>query len=163
VTPPGGPDWVELTTAPLDLAAVVEWATVPACGAVVTFSGVVREFAEGRSGVSGMTYEAYDEPARRAMGEIVAEARRTWPDIERVALLHRTGDLALSEASVLVVVASPHRRAAFEAAAFVIDALKRSVPIWKREHWAGGSDWAVEQHPIAPVSASAASVARSAD
>ena len=153
MAPPGGLDWVELTSAPLDLAAAIEWATVASCGAVVSFSGVVREFAEGRSGVAAMTYEAYEEPAVRAMGEIVAEARRSWPELERVALFHRTGRLALSEASVIVVVAAPHRTAAFAATEFVIDALKRSVPIWKQEHWAGGSDWAVEQHPIAPVAA----------
>ena len=161
MAPPGGLDWVELTSDPLDLGAAVDWATVASCGAVVSFSGVVREFAEGRSGVSGMTYEAYEEPAVRAMGEIVAEARRAWPDLERIALLHRTGRLELSEASVIVVVAAPHRGPAFAAAEFVIDALKRSVPIWKQEHWAGGSDWAVEQHPIAPVTAPAPAPAAS--
>ncbi|MFM8238115.1 MAG: molybdenum cofactor biosynthesis protein MoaE [Actinomycetota bacterium] len=162
MNPPDGSDWIELTRDPLDLAAVVAWATVPACGAVVSFSGVVREFAEGRSGVTGMTYEAYEEPARRALAEIVAAARRTWPDVERIALLHRTGDLALTDASVVVVVASPHRRTAFAAAEFAIDTLKRSVPIWKQEHWAGGSDWAVEQHPIAPVAARSGSASRPA-
>jgi len=65
--------------------------------------------------------------------------------------VHRVGDLALSEASVAVVVSSPHRAEAFEAARFCIDTLKESVPIWKQEHWAGGSDWAVHDHPIAPV------------
>ncbi len=74
-------------------------------------------------------------------------------DLERIALLHRTGELGLSEASVAVVVSSPHRAEAFEAARFCIDTLKESVPIWKQEHWAGGSDWAVEQHPIRPVGA----------
>jgi molybdopterin synthase catalytic subunit len=73
---------------------------------------------------------------------------RRWPDVERVALLHRIGRLQLSDASVLVVVSAPHRKAAFAAAEFAIDTLKESVPIWKQEHWAGGSDWAVEQHPI---------------
>ena len=145
---PDASDWIELTAAPLDLDAAVAWATVPSCGAVVSFAGVVREFAEGRSGVRSMTYEAYEEPARRAMAEVVAEARRAVPGIERVVLWHRTGELALSETSVLVVVAAPHRREAFAAAELVIDTLKRSVPIWKQEHWAGGSDWAVEQHPI---------------
>jgi molybdopterin synthase catalytic subunit len=133
------------------MEAALEWATTPGSGAVVTFSGVVRDHAEGRDGVRAMTYEAYDEPATRAMHEIVAELRRQWPDIERVAVLHRVGELALSETSVLVVVSAPHRRAAFEAALFAIDTLKESVPIWKQEHWSGGSDWAVEQHAIRPV------------
>jgi molybdopterin synthase catalytic subunit len=63
------------------------------------------------------------------------------------------GDLELSETSVVVVVSAPHRGAAFEAARYCIDTLKQSVPIWKQEHWAGGSDWAVEQHALRPVTA----------
>jgi molybdopterin synthase catalytic subunit len=149
--PPDTRDWVALTDEPLPGDTAAAWATVPGAGAVVTFAGVVRDHAEGRAGVEAMTYEAYEEPALRAMVEIVTELRTRWPDVERVALLHRTGELALSEASVLVVVSSPHRKAAFAAAEYAIDTLKESVPIWKQEHWAGGSDWAVEQHPIRPV------------
>ena len=149
--PPDTRDWVALTDEPLPGEAAAAWATVPGAGAVVTFAGVVRDHAEGRAGVEAMTYEAYEEPALRAMGDIVTELRNRWPDVERVVLLHRTGELALSEASVLVVVSSPHRKAAFAAAEYAIDTLKESVPIWKQEHWAGGSDWAVEQHPIRPV------------
>src|SRR3954471_15318069 len=145
-----GRDWIALTHEPLPLDAAAAWATTPGSGAVVTFAGVVRDHAEGRPGVEAMTYEAYDGPAQRAMGDIVAELRRRWPDVERVVLWHRVGELQLSEASVLVVVSSPHRAAAFAAAEFAIDTLKESVPIWKQEHWAGGSDWAVEQHPIRP-------------
>ena len=98
-----------------------------------------------------MTYEAYEEPARRVMAEIVAEARRRWPDVERVALLHRVGELALSEPSVAVAVSSPHRDAAFDAARYCIDTLKETVPIWKQEHWSAGSDWALGEQPIRPV------------
>lgn len=118
----------------------------------MSFLGIVRDHAEGRDGVQSMTYEAYAEQAERRMVEVVAEARRRWPDLERVALLHRIGELALSEASVAIVVSSPHRPQAFEAARFCIDTLKETVPIWKQEHWAGGSDWAVESRPIRPVS-----------
>jgi len=148
---PDARDWVALTDEPLPADLAVRWATVPAAGAVVSFLGVVRDHAEGRDGVEAMTYEAYDEPACRAMREIVDELRRRWPPVERVALLHRVGELALSETSVAVVVSAPHRDAAFDAAAFAIDTLKRSVPIWKQEHWSAGSGWAVEQHPIEPV------------
>jgi len=129
----------------------VSWATTPRAGAVVSFSGVVRDHAEGRDGVRAMTYEAYEEPATRAMHAIVDEMRTRWPDVERVALLHRVGELALSEASVVIVVSAPHRGTAFEAASYAIDTLKQTVPIWKQEHWAHGSDWAVEQHPIRSV------------
>ena len=117
----------------------------------MSFLGVVRDHAEGRAGVRAMTYEAYDEPALRAMHEVVNAARSRWCDVERLAVLHRVGDLALAEASVLVVASSPHRAEAFEAARFCIDTLKETVPIWKQEHWTGGSDWAVEQHPIRRV------------
>jgi molybdopterin synthase catalytic subunit len=144
-------DWVELTAEPLTVDVAQQWATVAAAGAVVSFVGVVRDHADGRAGVRSMTYEAYDEPAQRAMREIASEVRRRWPATERVALLHRVGDLDLSEPSVVVVVSSAHRDVAFEAARFAIDTLKETVPIWKQEHWAGGSDWAVEQHTIRPV------------
>jgi len=149
---PDARDWVALTDEPLPAEAVARWATVPEAGAVVTFAGVVRDHAEGRPGVVAMTYEAYEGPAVRALTEIAAEIRRRWPDIARVALLHRVGDLRLSEASVLAVVSAPHRGVAFEAAAFAIDTLKQSAPIWKQEHWSGGSDWARNELPIKPVS-----------
>lgn len=156
LTPPIDPavrDWVALTSSALDAGAATAWVTTPSSGAVVSFLGVVRDHADGRDGVRAMTYEAYEEPALAAMAEVVEAARRQWPDLERVVLWHRIGDLDLSEASVVVVVAAPHRGAAFEAARFCIDTLKETVPIWKQEHHAGGSDWAIEQHPIRPVKA----------
>jgi molybdopterin synthase catalytic subunit len=151
---PDARDWVALTDEPLPADAAARWATVAGAGAVVTFTGVVRDHAEGRPGVVAMTYEAYEGPAVRALAEIAAETRRRWPDVARVALLHRVGDLRLSEASVVVVVSAPHRGVAFAAAEFAIDTLKESVPIWKQEHWSGGSDWAVEQHDLRRASAS---------
>ena len=145
-------DWVALTEESLPVDMLTSWVTTSRAGAVVTFLGVVRDHAEGRDGVRAMTYEAYEEPARRVMDEIVAEARARWSDLERIALLHRVGDLALSEPSVAVAVSSPHREEAFAAARFCIDTLKESGPIWKQEHWAGGSDWARNETPIQPVS-----------
>ncbi len=150
----GARDWIALGADPLPVVEATEWATTPRSGAVVTFVGVVRDHAEGREGVTGLTYEAYDEVAVDRMVEIAAEARRRWPEVERLALLHRTGHLALSEASVAVVVSSPHRPDAFEAARFAIDTLKETVPIWKREHWAGGDDWGTCAHDARPVPAS---------
>lgn len=147
-----GHDWIGLTTERLPTAEAMEWATLPSCGAVVTFAGVTRDNSEGRPGVTALTYEAYEEQALARMAEIAAEARRRWPDLERVALLHRIGTLTLTEASVIVVVSSPHRPQAFEAARFCIDTLKETVPIWKAEEWAEGTDWALGAHPIRPVS-----------
>jgi molybdopterin synthase catalytic subunit len=152
LTPPNDAlDWVVLTDAALPVDALHAWATTPRSGAVVVFLGVVRDHADGRSDVSAMTYEAYEEPACRVMTEIAIEARRRWPDVERIALHHRVGHLDLSEASVAVAVSSPHRDAAFEAARFCIDTLKETAPIWKQEHWRDGSDWALGEHPIRPV------------
>jgi molybdopterin synthase catalytic subunit len=144
-------DWVVLTDAALPVDTLHAWATTPRAGAVVCFLGVVRDHAEGRDGVRAMTYEAYEDPARRIMAEIVAEARRRWPDVERVAVLHRVGELALSEPSVAVAVSSPPRDDAFNAARYCIDTLKDAAPIWKREHWRAGSDWGLGERPIRTV------------
>jgi molybdopterin synthase catalytic subunit len=144
-------DWVALSAAPLPVTEAVAWATTPEAGAVVTFLGVVRDHSEGRDGVTGLTYEAYERVAGAAMADVVTDARRRWPPITRVALLHRTGALALGEAAVAVVVASPHRADAFEAARHCIDTLKESVPIWKHEHWAEGSGWGRDAAPLRAV------------
>ena len=147
-------DWIELLATPLPTEAAVAWATTPAAGAVVTFLGVVRDHSEGRTGVVGLGYEAYEAEALRVLAEVAADARRRWPALERIALLHRTGELDLSEPAVAVVVSSPHRDAAFEAARYCIDTLKETAPIWKREHWSDGSDWARAEEPIRAVGAS---------
>lgn len=139
--PPDGDNWFELTDEELPVAAAYEWAVRPDCGAVVLFSGTVRDHAEGRDGVQALTYEAYETQVVPRFEEIGAEVRRRWPDSGRVALLHRLGELALGESSVLAVVSAPHRAGAFEAARFAIDALKESAPIWKHERWADGSGW----------------------
>ncbi|HMG27390.1 MAG TPA: molybdenum cofactor biosynthesis protein MoaE [Acidimicrobiia bacterium] len=151
LAPPDGRDWVGLTSLPLPVESASSWVITPGSGGVVCFVGVVREHSDGRPGVRGLSYEAYEEEATRRLAEIAAELRRRWPDVERVALLHRVGDLALSEPSVVVVVSAPHRAEAFEAARFGIDTLKETVPIWKREHWEGGSEWAATAHPARPV------------
>jgi len=141
-------DWIALTPDPLPLEAVTQWATTPRSGAVTAFLGCVRDHAEGREGVTGLTYEAYEEAATARLRDVAEVARHNWPTVERIGLLHRLGDLALSETSVLVVVSSPHRAEAFEAARFCIDTLKETVPIWKREHWQNGDDWATGAQPL---------------
>ncbi|MGH9027155.1 MAG: molybdenum cofactor biosynthesis protein MoaE [Acidimicrobiia bacterium] len=150
-TGPEGAEWVALTPQPLPVEAATSWATTPRSGAVTAFLGCVRDHAEGRDGVTGLTYEAYEDAALIRLHEVAVEARRRWPVIERVALLHRLGELARSEASVLVVVSSPHRAESFEAARYCIDTLKQTVPIWKRERWSHGDDWATGARPLRPV------------
>ena len=148
VEAPSSPDWVALSAVPLPIADALEWVVTPSCGAAVSFIGTVRDHAEGRSGVGSLTYEAYEELAHPKMVEVAAEMRRRWPDVGRVALLHRTGELAVGDVAVAVVVSTPHRAEAFAAAAYGIDAVKATVPIWKREQWAGGSDWGTDAAPL---------------
>jgi molybdopterin synthase catalytic subunit len=150
LSPPGPSacDWLALDDDPIALDPLVAWATTPNVGAVVAFLGVVRDHAEGRTDVVALTYEAYDEPARHRLGEIVSAIRAEWPALDRVAVVHRLGRLTLSETAVAVVVSSPHRAEAFAAGRACIDRVKESVPIWKKEHWAEGADWATGAQPI---------------
>lgn len=142
VLPPGdGDNWLGLTDAELPIAGVYEWCVRPDCGAVVLFSGTVRDHADGRTGVQHLEYEAYDEMVVPKLEQIVAETRARWADVGRIALIHRVGRLELGDSSVVACVSAPHRPEAFAAARFAIDALKVSVPVWKRETWEGGSDW----------------------
>jgi molybdopterin synthase catalytic subunit len=150
--PPFEGDWVGLTSLPLPVDAATVWATTPASGAVVCFLGVVRDHSEERAGVHGLTYEAYEDAATRRLAEVAADARARWPALQRVALLHRLGELALGDPSVVVVASAPHRDVAFDAARHCIDTLKETIPIWKREHWDEGSDWATSARPVRSVS-----------
>ncbi|HUS60762.1 MAG TPA: molybdenum cofactor biosynthesis protein MoaE [Acidimicrobiales bacterium] len=144
-------DWIVITTERLPVERALEWPVLPGCGAVVAFSGTVRDHAEGRVGVSSLTYEAYASEAERVLREIAADARGRWPDLGRVALLHRTGWLEVGETSVLVAVSAPHREEAFAAARHCIDTLKATVPIWKRETWEGGEAWGSDARLIERV------------
>lgn len=130
------------------MGVAYDWAIRPQCGAVVLFSGTIRDHADGRSGVEHLTYEAYEEQAVLRFAEIGAELRRRWPHTGRVVLLHRLGRLGIGASSVVAVVSAPHRAEAFEAARFAIDALKESAPIWKHEVWADGADWGTGAHDI---------------
>ncbi len=150
-TPVAGDTWVELTADELPIAAIYDWATDPSAGAVVLFSGTVRNHAEHRTGVTQLTYEAYEEHVVPRFGEIVAEMRRRWPTMVKAALLHRVGTLELAESSVVVAVSAPHRGEAFDAARFGIDTLKATVPIWKQEVHDGGKDWGSQSQPISQV------------
>jgi molybdopterin synthase catalytic subunit len=142
VQPPDtGDEWLGLTDAELPIGELYQWSVRPDCGAVVLFSGTVRDHADGRSDVVELEYEAYDEMVVPKLREIVSETRARWSSVGRIALVHRVGLLGLGESSVVAVVSAPHRPEAFAAARFAIDALKVSVPVWKREIWGGGSDW----------------------
>ncbi len=147
--PAPGDDWLSLTAEELPVGMVYDWAVRPSCGAVVLFSGTVRDHAEGRDAVEHLTYEAYEEAVEARLTAIAGEVRQRWGTVGRVALIHRLGRLDVGESSVLVVVSTPHRGEAFDAARFGIDALKSSVPIWKHEVWTGGAAWGADAVPIA--------------
>ena len=139
---------LELTSEVVDVGSVYNWAAIESCGAVVVFSGIVRDNADGRTDVNSLTYEAYEDQVVPKLEIIADEMRSRWSDLGRIALIHRVGKLELTESSVLVVVSSPHRPEAFAAARYAIDALKISVPIWKQENWKDGSDWGTNSHEI---------------
>ena len=149
--PQDSDSWLLLTPDELLVGEFYDWCVQPSCGAVVVFSGTVRDHAEDRLEVSLLEYEAYEEQVEPRLETIVAEMRNKWPDISRVVLAHRIGALKLGESSVVVAVSSPHRPAAFEAARFGIDTLKATVPIWKREVWKDGEDWALSSQDITDV------------
>lgn len=139
--PPDRDDWLALTDAPLPVGVAHDWSVRADCGAVVVFSGTVRDHAEGRSDVTELTYEAYEDQVVPKLAELAAETRVRWPTTGRLVLWHRVGRLGLGDCSVVVAASSPHRPEAFAAARFAIDALKATVPIWKHEVWADGADW----------------------
>ncbi len=126
---------------PIDVASIARSVRTNACGAVITFVGVVREMSDDDRPVTGLSYEAHEAMAAAEFERIAGEARGRFGSCE-IAVAHRIGDLQVGEVSVAVAVGAPHRGAAFDACEFTIDQLKRRAPIWKKEHYAqGGSEW----------------------
>lgn len=147
IPPKSGDTWTGLCEGPLPLHAASDWAVVPSCGAVVTFSGTARDHSDGRPDVSVLEYEAYTEQVVPRLEALAAAARTRWPEVRRLVLLHRVGPVPITESAVVVVASSPHRVVAFEAARYCIDTLKNTVPIWKKERWSEGESWGLEaQH-----------------
>jgi molybdopterin synthase catalytic subunit/molybdopterin converting factor small subunit len=139
----GGTVHVWLTTDPLDPRTVEDLVRTDEDGAVCTFSGVVRNHADGHP-VTDMDYEAYPGMAESEMRRIAEEALRRFP-ATAIAAVHRIGRLAIGEASVVVSASAHHRAAAFDACRYTIDTLKDEVPIWKKEHGPDGSVWVDER------------------
>ena len=128
-----------ITRDPLDARAIEARILQGSDGAIVTFAGVVRNNTRGRATLR-LEYECYEPMAIRKMAEIGREIAGQYA-ISRIAMLHRLGTLEIGEASVIVVVAAPHRRPAFEAALEGINRLKKLVPVWKKEFFADGEVW----------------------
>ncbi|MDO8635231.1 MAG: molybdenum cofactor biosynthesis protein MoaE [Dehalococcoidia bacterium] len=130
---------IELTDKPISPEAVTAKVLKDENGGVVTFLGTVRNSFEGKP-VRYLEYEAYPEMALKKMEELAGEIQAKW-GIDDVAITHRLGHLEIGEIAVVIAVASPHRKEAFEACEYAIDRLKETVPIWKKEAFVGGERW----------------------
>ncbi len=138
---------VVLTADPLDPRVTERAVSTDQDGALVCFTGVVRDHSRGRS-VVGLEYQAYEPMARRQMEQIVAEVRERWG--LACAIHHRFGRVNVGEIAIVVAVASPHRAEAFDACRWAIDTVKNNVPIWKKEFTADGGFW-IEGDDALPV------------
>ena len=131
---------VRVTGEPIGIDEAVGFVADPAAGGTCVFLGTVRDHSAS-GGVTGLTYEAWEELAVRRLEELGEELFATWP-LRRVALLHRFGELEVGDASVAIAVSAGHRAEAFEACRHAIERLKQDVPIWKKEHLVSGeSSW----------------------
>lgn len=151
IIPPvsGGSDLLgpfEVTSQPLDPQRLAAAVRKDESGALVLFHGVARNHAEGRR-VVALEYDAYPSMAERKLREVAAEIAARWP-ITGIGIFHRTGRLAIGEASLLVAVSSAHRQEAFEACHQAVDRIKQTVPIWKKEIWEDGAGAWVAGHAI---------------
>jgi molybdopterin synthase catalytic subunit len=132
-------DFFEVTNESLDVGEIARRVIPVNCGATVTLDGYVRQFTKGRETLY-LVYEAYKPMALKEMEKLIVQAKEKF-EIENIGIVHRLGKLEIGETSVVIAVASPHRRAAFEACEWLIKELKRTVPIWKKEIYADGETW----------------------
>ncbi|MBN8575492.1 MAG: molybdenum cofactor biosynthesis protein MoaE [Cytophagales bacterium] len=135
---------IELTSQPIDVARIINAASSQAAGAVNTFIGTVRNATKNKA-VTKLEYEAYEPMAVAEIQKIVTEAGAKW-HLTGWAISHRTGTLLPGDVAVVVAVSTPHRKDSFEACQFIIDSLKKTVPIWKKEFFQDGDQW-VSAHP----------------
>ena len=136
---------IQMVRSPIQIERLINQLQQPEDGAVVVFDGIVRNHSQGRKTLY-LEYEGYEPMALKKMKEIEESARNRWP-VNRIGIVHRLGRLEIGEASVVIVVTSAHRKAAFEACQHVIDTLKKTVPIWKKEFFADGEVWVEGEVP----------------
>ncbi|QKZ12370.1 molybdenum cofactor biosynthesis protein MoaE [Spirosoma sp. KUDC1026] len=135
---------IELVSDPIDVSAALTYLHTGEAGAVDLFLGVVRNKTQERS-VDRLEYESYDRMAVSEMQKIADQAQEKWPILKYV-IVHRKGTLQIGEMAVLIGVATAHRADAFEACRYIIDTIKQTVPIWKKEVFTDGEVW-VNAHP----------------
>lgn len=132
-------DFAEITYEPLNIGEIARRIVPRECGAIVTLDGFVREWTRGKQ-TDYLIYEAYEPMASSEMHKIIVAAHAKF-EISHVGIVHRLGKLEIGATSVVIAVAAPHRRPAFEACEWLIKELKRTVPIWKKEFFSDGSAW----------------------
>ena len=130
---------IEITTNPIDRNKVIKAAEAQEAGALNVFIGTVRSKTSDKK-VIRLDYECYEPMAKKEIEKIIEAANSKWP-ILKVAISHRTGILKIGEDAVVLAVSTPHRKESFEACQFIIDSLKQTVPIWKKEIFEGGEEW----------------------
>ncbi len=137
-----------LTREPIDLNQLMKEVTDPKAGGIVTFLGTTRNHSEGKE-VRYLEYESYESMAEKMIDDLVKQAYQKW-QLHHIALQHRLGRIELTEPSIAIYVSSSHRAEAYAASRFLIDEIKKKVPIWKKEYFTDGCQWS----PGAPVTTS---------
>lgn len=135
---------VKISPSTLDVNACIDWVKTPRSGGIDVFIGTVRNATKGKA-VMRLGFEAYESMALKEMQKIANDAMTKWP-LQRVLIHHRTGVLQIGEIPVIIAVSSPHRDATFDACRYIIDTLKQTVPIFKKEVFEDGEEW-VAAHP----------------
>lgn len=135
---------IKLMDTPIDVATCIAASMAAECGGIDVFIGTVRRYTAGKE-VVRLEFEAYAPMAVSEMEKIAASAHHLWP-VQHIAIYHRTGILAVGEVAVAISVGAAHRAAAFDACRYIIDTLKETVPIWKKEVFEDGEMW-VAAHP----------------
>src|ERR1051325_10828297 len=141
-------DWIDILPTPLPTSKAIDFVSDPNAGGIALFLGTTRseKNPQGQD-LRALDYEAYTEMAVPQLQTLAQAARSQWPIVKQV-ILHRTGRVELSQPSVLIAVASPHRHEAFAACRFIIDALKADVAVWKKEIWSDGSGTWVQPNVV---------------
>ncbi len=135
---------IQISDKPLSEQTCLEFVAHPGAGGIVNFIGTVRNQTKGKA-VIKLEFEAYVPMAISEMRKIAERTFQQWP-VQKMAIHHRVGTLTIGEIAVIISVACPHRKAAFDACSFAIDTLKETVPIWKKEFFENGAVW-VAAHP----------------
>jgi molybdopterin synthase catalytic subunit len=138
------PTQIQISSSPLSIPSAIDWVMSPESGGIDAFIGTVRNVTKGKP-VIRLEFEAYEPMALAEMEKITKQAFEKWP-LQKVLIHHRTGILEIGEIPVIIAVSAAHRAAAFDACRYIIDTLKQTVPIWKKEIFEDGEVW-VAAHP----------------